>query len=306
MVSKDVHIPTSGSLFPTVEILSVISVTPMQPTDIGNPDSSSTQPAPRPATRRSPRPLTVMGTVGGAVGLTLLIVAAGVVPGVAPFPSGGAVGPDAVTAWQAVTLAEGVLALTPGGPWRLASAEGYDYATAYNFDMNTYAGQLSCSPTGGIPDLVSDGPFSGNWRSGDAVLWILLYASEVPGNPPLVVQVHQGVAQEVGKLPPNCFPLAVHFTLGPVLDSAVAADAILSSSNGSRYASSFSAFNVSFLLVPDAPGASWLVSFSACFPYFWWGPVPGFPSVPPNGMLAAAVSASDGTFELAPIVTGAC
>jgi hypothetical protein len=251
---------------------------------------------PNSPSRRKSRRIAVIVTVT----IAAVVVAAGFISGIYLFPKGSSPGPD--TEAQAAAAAKAILVSAPGGPWGLTYAEGFAFTTASFFDLAAYGGNESCSPTGNVPRGVSEGPYSGEYRSGTAVLWLLLYASAVAGSEFLLVQVLNGSAQQIGEIPHYCYPPIVGEPLGPAIDSSAAVHSVLSTVNGSRFASMFEVSNVSFALQHSGPtGAIWIISFSACNQNFG---APGSPT--PAGWTYSYISANNGTVDLPPFSAEPC
>jgi hypothetical protein len=226
-----------------------------------------------------------------AVAVVIVLLVAGWVPGVNRFPPGRVVGPvtEGEAAQVAQTLAHGV----PGGPWSLVNAIGWSYT--YGFQANDSGFTPSnCLLQGGAFRNLSYGPYSGNYWTGDAVLWLLWYNATGPTDGELLVAVENGTAIEVGAAyGPNC--RAVGPASGTLVDTSVAVRAVLGTPNGSRFAASFATANVTLWLLGSPLPPYWLVDFGAC---------DGFN--PHEGTIIATVWAENGTIDQPPSSWGAC
>ncbi len=260
--------------------------------------SSAHETSPPPLRSSPDRTIKIAGAVAVATVVVFSVLAAGLVPGVGPFPSGGSLAPD-TTAAGAVLMAQGIAAGAPGGPWSLAAVSGWAFTTQAFFDENPFCiGNLT--PVGGTLQNASMGPYSGDYRTGIAVLWFLTYSSPVAGGGNLVVQVDNGVAQEVGVVPQGCYGSAAVFSpLGPVIDSSVAVEAALLTPNGTRYSSMFQEANATYDLDSTGYGPVWWVFLSAC---------PNEDRVAPGqfGELSASVWAANGTVDQPPQIPVSC
>jgi len=249
----------------------------------------------------------LVATATAAVVIAVLVVSAGLVPGFDPFPNGTP--PPAYTEAQAAFLAQQFLRWLPGGPWQLASAEGFAFTNPNTFQLGAFGQTLSCSPTNASSWIVPDGPSSGDFRTGGAILWLLMYASLAPGGLSLLLDVRSGSAELVGRMPHFCLPGGGGFSLGMTLDSSVAMNSVLTTANGTRYSANFATSNVLLQLEPGSFGAIWLVYLSACNDEFWQpapGGPPNGPGPTPPGVLFSAVSATNGTVLEQPLKTTSC
>jgi hypothetical protein len=250
----------------------------------------------------------IVGGVAVAGTALILVIAAGLIPGFNPFPPAGFVGVP-YTEGQAAQAAQDSARSIPGGPWQLLFAEGFAFTNPNSFQLAVLGRNATCSPTDMTSQLAPDGPSSGNYQNGGAVLWLLMYASTDPSGGSLFIQFLNGFAQEVGEMPGFCLPFQGSYALGPTLDSSVAMHKVLSTTNGSHFAASFPTSNVYLQLQPGFPGAVWLVYLSACSDVFWqpgFGGGPNGPEPPPPGVLYSVVSATNGSVLEQPLTTTPC
>ena len=101
----------------------------------------------------------------------------------------------------------------------------------------------------------------------------------------------------VANVPP-CEVEAPRPTVGYVLDSSVAAQTILDTTNGSRFASNYPAANASYILTGGPPGPQWRIDFSNCAVVI--------ASSSQTATLAATLWAQNATFAVAPEGPLAC
>jgi hypothetical protein len=228
---------------------------------------------------------------GVAVALTVAVFV--IFQGFGLFAGSSANGPRPDTLSQALQSASSTLSYAPGGPWSLTSAVGVAYTVSWTLDASHLANQ--CSTISGTFANATYPAGSGNYSQGQADIWVLSFAGPAASSGILWIAVGYGTATEIGvvSVSSQCSQYSGP-PLGTVLDSSVAMEKVLATTNGSRFAEMFSRANVTYVLGPGSPPL-WTIHLSPC------GPIVAGP-----GVLTSSVSASNGTIQTLPRAPTAC
>lgn len=183
------------------------------------------------------------------------------------------------TEGQAVAAAQPILKGIPGGPWNLSHAEGYAATNSSSFPFHP---PTTCGASLNTTNA-TDGPYSGAYASGEAVLWLLMFASSNTPGSTVGIEVDQGVATDLGTDRAGCAWLSPVGVLGPVVDSSAAVEAVLATLNGTRFESMFTHADVRYILDYSA-SPQWDIVMNGCSGLF-----------DSPGTLSATVWAGNGT-----------
>lgn len=225
----------------------------------------------------------------------MVVVASFVVlQGFGVFASGGTgSAPHAETLTEALATASSVEAAVPGGPWHLTSAVGVAYSIPWSLDGSLLADRCSVTSGGWANATYPAG--SGNYSLGEAGIWVLSFSGMSAANGVLWVLVNSGAAAQdaVVSVSGACSEYYGP-SLGTVVDSSVAVERVLATTNGSRFAEMFPRANVTYALGPATP-AVWSIHFSPCGAY-----------VEGPGSVSSSVWALNGTVDASPSAPEAC
>lgn len=234
----------------------------------------------------SPLAMAILAVVVAAV----VVVACLVLQGTSLSSTGSASGPDTLDG--AVAASSNILASVAGGPWHLTSAVGLGYRAPWTLDANRL--KTECTPISGSYANATYPAGSGNYTEGQAGVWVLSFAAPNASSGILWVVVGFGSATEIGVVAASGVCAEDSSFLGTVVDSSVAMEQVLATSNGTRYAHMFSLANATYALGPGVPPV-WTIHLSACTQV-----------VSGPGTLDSSVWALNGTIQDPPRVPSIC
>lgn len=238
-------------------------------------------PAPRVASaRRSPRTYVL---VAGACFAVLIVVLLVVLVGGSLSPAGQS-GPTTFS--ESAADAGGIVSSVPNGPWVLTGALGMGVTVP--FALNNSIAAEGCNVTSGSFGTSTYPSGDGAYSGGQATVWILSYVTANPSAGTLYVQVINGAASEMGVVTGGKCVGNSALEVGTVVDSSAAMQAVLSTTNGSRFVQAFPRANATLSLT-TGPESTWIISLNGCGRYYL-GP----------GTLLASVWAANGTIQNSP------
>jgi len=207
----------------------------------------------------SPRGISIVAGIVAVVIVAVFVI----LQGVGSLSSGGAGSAShPATFMEALQSASSTVASVSGGPWSLTSAVGVAYTVPWSLDAFRLSHQ--CTAISGTFQNATYPAGSGNYTGGQAGVWVLSFAGPAPSGGVLFVVVGYGSATEIGIVSASGSCRGYYgIPVGNVVDSSVAMEKVLVTTNGSRFAQMFPRSNATYFIGPEVPPV-WTISLSPC------------------------------------------